>query len=224
MKRISNIIKSLCTFLIFYYSNYLQYIPVMLFNIKNITPKIRVLLSAFSTVICLFILYFMYRDELRKEWKIFSKKKLECLNTGFIFWILGFIIMLSSNILISVVFKGTGAGNEKIVQKMITALPLVMFIDAGIMAPFNEEITFRKAFKNLFNNHKVLCVLLSGLVFGFLHVYGTANSLVDFLYIIPYGSFGACFMIAYYKTNTFFTSYIFHTLHNVLLIGISIMI
>ena len=217
------IVKGLIVFFIFYYSSYLQYIPIELFNIKSITPVLNVLLNTFSNIIICIIFYFMYREELIKEWKIFKENKLECLNTGFIYWALGFAIMIASNILINALFHGAGAGNEKIVQSMINTLPWVMLINAGIFAPFNEEIVFRKVLKNIFKS-KWTFALLSGFIFGYLHVAGNLNSYVDFLYIIPYGIFGVTFSLAYYKTNTIFTSLTYHMMHNTALLLFSILI
>ena len=219
----NNWIKAILVFFIFYYSSYFQLIPISLFHIKSFTPALKVLLNVFSNMILVFIFYFMYRDELIKEWKIFKDNKLECLNTGFCYWILGFVIMIISNTIITYVFHGTGANNEKVVQSMIDTLPWIMFVNAGLFAPFNEEIVFRKSFKNVFTNKWVFAIM-SGLIFGFLHVSTTLTSSLDLLYIVPYGVFGFTFALAYYKTNTFFTSFFCHMAHNSILILLSILV
>jgi len=218
-----NIIMLFITLFIFFYGKYFAGIPIILFNIDKITPSINVLLSTFSNIVICLIFYFMYRKEIINEWKIFKKNKLECINTGFSYWSLGFVIMFLSNLIIVSFFNGSGADNEKIVQSMIDILPFVMVINAGLFAPFNEEIVFRKALKNVLSN-KWVFALTSGFVFGFLHVYGSINSFVDLLYIIPYGIFGVTFSLAYYKTNTIFTSLIFHMMHNLVLILLSIVL
>ena len=38
----------------------------------------------------------------------------------------------------------------------------------------------------------------------------SSNNIVDILYIVPYGAFGATFAYAYYKTDTIYTSMLFH--------------
>ena len=90
--------------------------------------------------------------------------------------------MVLSNYLINYKLGMSGSENEKLVQKMIESMPAVMLLNAGILAPFNEEMTFRKAFRNVFTN-KWLFALSSGLIFGFLHVVESAQ----YLYILPYG-------------------------------------
>ena len=52
----------------------------------------------------------------------------------------------------------------------------------------------------------------------------SANSIVDYLYIIPYGVLGGAFALAYSKTESVFTSMTFHMLHNTALFLLSTMI
>ena len=60
------IVKLIIVFLLFYFSSYFQYIPVLLFNIHNVTPQIRVLLNLFSNLCLVIIFFFIYKDDLRK--------------------------------------------------------------------------------------------------------------------------------------------------------------
>ena len=61
------IVKLILVFLLFYFSSYFQYIPVLLFNIHNVTPQIRVLLNLFSNLCLVIIFFFIYKDDLRKD-------------------------------------------------------------------------------------------------------------------------------------------------------------
>ena len=216
------IIKSIIAFCLFYFSSLFQLIPVYLFHIKNSNTTLGILLNMFSNIVLLGILYFMYRKEIKDEWKIFKKNPLDNINTGCIYWFIGLIIMVVSNLIINRFIAGGIANNENTVQAMIKTLPWMMLINAGFIAPINEEITFRKAFKNVFKS-KWLFVLMSGLIFGFLHVVGS-DSIGQYLYIIPYGTLGACFALAYYKTKTIFTSMFLHMFHNTTLILMSIIL
>ena len=220
-----NIIRGIVVFFLFFYSAYLQYIPVLLFkmDVHNISPVESVLLSTFSSTIVLFILFFIYRKELIREFKIFKDNFIENIDIGFRYWMLGLFIMMISNVIITYFLKGGGANNEVAVQKMIKTLPWLMVIDAGIIAPFNEEIVFRKTLKDIFNNPIILCIL-SFLFFGGAHVISDAKTITDYLYIIPYGALGASFAYSYYKTNTVFTSMSMHIFHNTVLILLSIFI
>ena len=220
-----NIIRGIVVFFLFFYSVYLQYIPVLLFkmDVHNISSVESVLLSTFSSTIVLFILFFIYRKDLIREFKIFKDNFIENIDIGFRYWMLGLFIMMISNVIITYFLKGGGANNEVAVQKMIKTLPWLMVIDAGIIAPFNEEIVFRKTLKDIINNPIILCIL-SFLFFGGAHVISDAKTITDYLYIIPYGALGASFAYSYYKTNTVFTSMSMHIFHNTVLILLSIFI
>ena len=219
------IIKGIIVFLIFELSVYLQYIPIILFkiNIKTISTTTALVLSLFSSIMTFIILFFIYRKDLKKDFKDFIKNKEDYMDIGIRCWIIGLLIMFFSNIVLNLIIKAGGANNEKAIQSMIKALPILMIVDAGIIAPFNEEIVFRKTLKDIFKN-KWIFITASFLLFGSVHVISSAKTLYDYLYIIPYGALGAAFAYAYHKTNNIFTSITLHMIHNIILILISILI
>lgn len=220
---IRQIVKGVITFILFYYSSYFQWIPILLFNIKKLTGSLQVLLSSFSNIILLIILFFMYRKELKKEWIIFKSKFLENIDVGFKAWIIGLLGMIFFNFIFNVLLQGGQANNEEAVQSMISALPWLMLINAGFIAPLIEEIIFRKVFRNIFRK-KWVFILTSGVVFGLMHVITSSSNLLDFLYFIPYSCLGLSFAYAYDKTDTVFTSTFIHIVHNTILVLLSILI
>lgn len=222
-KKIKMIIRGVIVILIFWYSTYLQLIPVKIFNldIEHLSRSMKVILSTFSSIIVLFILFFVYRKELVKDFKKFKDNLVENIDVGVRYWMIGLIIMMISNIIINYLFKAGGANNEQAVQSMIKTLPWLMLIDAGFIAPINEEIVFRKTLKDIFTN-KWIFVILSFLLFGGVHVLGSAKDALDYLYIIPYGALGGAFALAYYETDTVFTSISMHMFHNIVLTLLSI--
>ena len=104
---------------------------------------------------------------------------------------------------------------------MIQASPWISLIGTGLFAPFIEEIIFRKAFRNMISND-TLFILISGIIFGGLHVVLSLNSYYDLAYLIPYCSLGIAFGFIYIKTKTVFTSFVMHALHNTALTIISV--
>ncbi len=217
------LLKGILIFLLFYYSAYLQLIPIYLFKLdpNNISSSLNVLLSCFSNIILVMILWFIYRKELKAEWKIFKDKAAWNTDIMVKYWVTGLVIMMVSNLIISSFFNAGQAENEQAVQSMISALPWAMLIDAGILAPFIEEIVFRKCFRDVFQNKWVFAIA-SALVFGGMHVIN-ASSMIGYLYIIPYGCLGFVFALMYNKTNTVYTSVFAHMLHNSILILMSIL-
>ena len=222
---LKGLILCIVLFLVFYYSSYFQLIPILLFNmdIKNLTANQTVMLSAFSNIILLIILLLVFRKSIVKEWKTFKNDFLENLDTGVKYWLVGLGVMMVSNIIINIVFRLGQAANEQAVQEMISSLPWLMLINAGLIAPCTEELIFRKSFKKAFPN-KWLFIIISSLVFGSLHVLPSMTSPVELLYVIPYGALGASFACMYQKTDTIFTSIAMHIFHNSALILLSILV
>ena len=220
---IYKLIKTWFVFALFFNSYLFQYIPIILFKIpsENLSDTMNVFLSTFSSILLLIILVILYRNDLKKDWKIFKNNLMENLNIGFSYWVIGVVIMMASNIIINFCFKGGTAANEQTVQSMITAVPWLMVISAGFLAPFTEELVFRKSLRDVLHS-KYFFAFVSFLIFGGAHVMGNVNNYVDLLFIIPYGALGYVFALAYYKTNTIFTSISLHMFHNTVLVIFSI--
>ena len=220
-----SIIRGIIVLVFFTYSYLLQYIPVYLFHIDvNLLKNhytLVVLLSTFSSLIAFLVLFLIYHKDLVNDFIEFRKDTLTKMNDGITCWIIGLMVMFASNIIISLLFHTGGANNEKAVQSLISAYPIIMGISVCFLAPFNEELVFRKTLYDVFHNRKVF-IVLSFLLFGYVHVSSMAESLVDWLYIIPYGALGASFAVAYSKTKTVYTSMCLHMIHNTMLFLLSV--
>ena len=101
------IVKGILVFLLFRFSVYLQYIPIYLFKIdvRHITASMTVLLSCFSNILLVIMLWFIYRKELKAEWKIFRSKLEVNLDTMVKYWTVGLVLMMFSNMLINLIFS-----------------------------------------------------------------------------------------------------------------------
>jgi len=224
-KYIYKIIKTLMVFILFFNIYIIQTIPLVIYNIpiQSLSGEMQIILTSFSSATLLLILFLIYRKDLIEEWEIFKKNLANNLNDGISYWLIGLIIMLVSNIIISQLLNAGQPGNEQAVQSMINTLPWLMLISAGFLAPITEEIVFRKSIKDVIKD-KYLYIMVSFVLFGLAHVLGNANSLVDWLFIIPYGALGASFAAAYCKTNTIFVPISMHMFHNTLLTLIFILL
>ena len=221
-ERVLEICKGLITFLIFYFSSYLQVIPIALFNINvnNYTASDLAIVNTFTDLILVLILVVLYFKELKKEFKTFKNSWKLSMDTAFKYWFIGLMIMCISNIAIGLITSLGTSSNEQAVQGLINSTPYLMLFTAGILAPIAEEITFRKGVSKIFKN-KWVYATASGLIFGFLHVMGSSNPL-EYLYIIPYGSLGFFFALTYYDTKSIYPSIIMHAIHNSALVLLSI--
>ena len=218
---IKNIIKLfICFFLFFYRIIFiLPIIKILNINTKKMSTQTEIILSLIGNIIFSIVIFLMYRKEIINEWKIFKKNFSDNIDTSIKYWLIGLVFMVLSNFILNFILNGGQALNE---QKMIDKAPLIMLITAGIIGPINEELVFRKSFKNVFKN-KWLFILISGIIFGYLHV-DSATNLIQFLYIIPYSSLGIAFATTYYKTDTVFSSIFAHMLHNTILTLLSMSI
>ena len=221
-ERVLEICKGLLTFLVFYFSSYLQVIPIALFNIdvKNYTASDLAIVNTFTDLILVLILIVLYFKELKKEFKTFKNSWKLSMDTAFKYWFIGLMIMCVSNVLIGIITNLNTSSNEQAVQALVSSTPYLMLFTAGILAPIAEELTFRKGVSKLFKN-KWVYATASGLIFGILHVIGSGN-ILEYLYIIPYGSLGFFFALTYYDTKSIYPSIIMHAIHNSALILLSI--
>lgn len=187
-------------------------------NIQNFSLIEKVIISLIANLIILIILIFIYKDTLVKNFKNFFNKNIsENLELSFKYWLLGFGIMIVSNLILTVVTNGGIAGNEESVRKLIDIAPLYMLFDVAIYAPITEELIFRKSIRDFISNDFIYC-LVSGIIFGGLHVVSAINTPIDILYIIPYSALGISFAALYTKSNNIFSSMSMHALHNTIAI------
>lgn len=219
------IIRSIIVIFIFWNNAIFQIIPITIFHLDNVSQSttIQVFKSTFSSLITFLIFILIYWNDLKRDFKVFTNHFVENMDAGIRWWLLGLFIMVLSNIIITYVLKGGGAENEKIVQNLLSSVPWLMFITAGVLAPLNEEIVFRKVVKDCIPN-KWIFVSFSFLLFGLGHVVGNATNFISLLYIIPYGALGGVFALAYSETDTIFTSIVMHMIHNTILVLLSIFV
>lgn len=211
----------------FFFSSLIQ-LPIMFIlgltreNISaNANANTEVFLAIVSDLFLLVILIAIYFEDLKKDFLVFKKKYNEYLDTSFKYYFIGLLVMALSNVLINTLTPSNIASNEESVQAMIKASPFLTLICTGILAPFVEELIFRKSFRDAFNS-KALFIVVSSLVFGGLHVILTLKHLYELLYLIPYCSLGVAFCYSYVKTNNIFTTISLHAIHNTVITVMSI--
>lgn len=214
MKEIK-IIKGILVIGFYYLYSYIIYLLLLLLNIdiSTMDDSLKVLALITMDIVPVFVLYYIYQKELKKEFVIFKDNFIKFTEENVKYWLLGLVLMSVSNYLITLLTKSEISNNEEIVRSMISVFPLYSIVSIVFIAPFVEEIVFRKTFKEAIKN-KYLFIILSGIAFGLIHVISTYETLIDLLYIIPYGIFGSVFAYMYYKTNTIFSSMSMHFIHN----------
>lgn len=204
-------------------SSMLLILEIFGIDIETFPTFLKITYSIIYQLLIICILLFIFKNKVIndiKDMKINHKKYFkEC----FKYWIIGLVVMFISNLIIIEINGKEISGNEEAIRNIFATNPIYIYISAVVIAPILEELTFRQCIKNIFPN-KFLFLLISGLVFGYLHASTDLKSASDLLYIIPYGAFGVAFAYMLIKTENIFTSIGFHLMHNGLLIGLQFLV
>lgn len=205
---------------------YLQAVPFQLLKVDTSTLpfsfKIGYMIAYESLMIGIFILLFY--PKLKRDFKDMKQNHMTYYSTYFKYWILALLIMMASNLLIMKFTGNEVASNEQAIQSLFDQSPLYVFFSAVIFAPIVEELVFRQGIRNIITN-KVLFIIISGLVFGGLHVISTdMTTLSELFYLIPYCVPGMVFAYILSETNNIFVSMGIHFMHNGLLTALQFLI
>ena len=158
------------------------------------------------------ILILMNRKKLKNDYADFNENHKKYLKYGFKLWFIGLIIMMISNGIIAGMTKGL-ASNEEANRQLMLQYPIYIVISTMMLAPFNEELTFRGNFKDAFKNKKVF-ILFTAFVFASVHVLNGITSPLELLYYIPYGALSIAFGKIYMETDNIYTTMVIHSVHN----------
>jgi len=189
-------------------------IPIALFgiNVNNFNLTTMALYMVVCDICFIGLLYLFYKKKINKDFKDYIKDFWKNFEESFKYYFIGLIIMMISNVIITLFISGAIAGNEETVREMIDEVPLYMLFSVSIYAPFVEEIIFRHSIKDCVMCHgnnkisKGIYIFISGFIFAFMHILGQVTSSLDYVYIIPYMSLGVAFAALYNKTNNIFSS------------------
>ncbi len=205
-----------------YQSNFIiSLISSLGINVYSIPRTPRIFLFAFTDLIYIVILILMFKKEIVKGLKDLKENFLNRAILSLNCWVVGCVIMTVSSIIIGLILGQNVSQNESLVRESIEVAPLYMLFTCSIIAPIFEEMVFRRSLYGLVKV-KWLFIVLSGVLFGLLHVLGSYNSILDFLYIIPYGAMGSCFAYLLIKTKNITLPIIVHMLHNTILVLVQI--
>ena len=210
-------------FVLFLYSDLFYIIPLYLLKVdlSKLSYTAKLLGSNISSLILIGIIVLIYHKYLKEKFKDYKKHFNEYFDFGMKWWFVGVIGMVILNLLITNFTPLKEATNEALVDDMIVRSPLLSFISAGLIAPFVEEMIFRKSFSDMFKNKWVM-IIASGITFGLLHVVFSYNTLLDFLYVLPYGFLGSTFAYVLSQKDNVLIPITFHLIHNSILTLVTI--
>lgn len=190
---------------------------------KTISPTFLYIYLAIYEIMMICIFALIYNKELKEQFNDMKKNHKKYFSENFKYYLIGFGIMLISNLIIIVIYNKGLSTNENTIREMLKINPIYIYFSAVLFAPFVEETIFRGCIKKIITN-KYLYIIISGLVFGYVHINGNINSISDLFYIIPYGGLGCAFAYIYTKTKNIFTSMGFHLMHNGVIISLQFLL
>ena len=85
------------------------------------------------------------------------------------FFIVKIIIAIVVTVLLNIFHCNVTPENQALVEQIARSYPIGMLISTVILAPVLEELIFRGSIRRIISN-KVLFVIISGIVFGLIHV------------------------------------------------------
>ncbi len=182
---------------------------------KNLNTTLKIIISLFYNLFILLGVIFIYLKIIVKDFKDFKENLKYYVNNYCKYWILVIGLMLISNIIVSSISNITTPTNQEYIIKLLEKYPIYTLISTIIIAPILEELIFRLSFRKIFKND-LLFILLSGLVFGILHL-SVAKTLSELLYIIPYSIPGFIFAYTLKKSNNILVPISLHMFHNTVL-------
>lgn len=215
--KIKEIIKFILIFLLYLlYSDIIIIILTKLgVNIKALPNNLKITIMFLINLSLMIMLFIFYSKSIKENLKDLKLNFKSYIKDNFKYYVISLLIMIISNIIISFFVEGNST-NETLIREYINIMPIYMIFSSCIYAPFTEEMVFRKSLRNCFNN-KVLYILLSGLIFGSMHLLSASN-LIELVFLIPYSSLGCVFAYMYYKTNNIFVPMTFHMVHNTIIV------
>lgn len=222
--RLTNFIKGMCIIGMYFIISFFRNVPLELLHINYdvLSLLAKELYSISIEIFMLAIIFITYEEQFKKAWDDLKQNHMKYFSDNFKFYLLGLFLMFGSNALINALGGGM-SGNESAIRDQFELAPIFTYISSVFLAPILEESIFRLSFRNIFKNN-ILFIVISGLVFGSLHLLAGVDMNLLFLYLISYCSFGIIFAYMFVKTNNIFVSMGFHLMHNGILMSLQLLL
>lgn len=180
------------------------------------TVWLNFLIDFINAVVGLLILNKFFKRQLRD----FFKNKTDILIAGCIVGLfMNYIANGVGSAIVSLFVSSSKSVNQQQVESLAHSLPVLMFITTGILAPIGEELIFRGIiFTGIRKYNRVLAYLVSGFVFGFIHVMNSvlAGNMIEMVQMIPYMLSGFVFAYIYESQNNICASILTHMTNNII--------
>jgi len=188
-------------------------VGLLFYKVFKFSEIISMFIGNISFLLVLIAVYYkMFKEKIKDYYYNFSKY----FGDGLKYWGIGLAVMFVSNMIMAyVIFPGEIAINEEVNRQYISSYIFIGFVSSCILAPFIEEMIFRFGVREMVGKGKYF-PLVSAILFGLPHALTGITSVLQLLYIIPYGALGYAFAYTYNKTNNIYVSMTIHAMHNLM--------
>lgn len=187
---IKNICKLLISILLFFFLSVAVVIVISLFGFNldgdnNVHLVIVDFITSAMMVILLSAIYFKLIKKSIKNIPIQFGKIVKFISSVFIAFLAMYGVKIVSSLIYSTLLaifgiSETTVDNQALIEELLGSAPAMMIISTSLLAPIYEELLFRGAIKEVIKNKKVF-ILVSGLIFGLMHVAGSITLLLEIL-------------------------------------------
>lgn len=191
-------------------------------NVSAMSTNTKIIYSLILDLIILISILVIFRKDLKENWNDFKINNQKYFNKYFKYWLIGVGVMATSNLVITMITSSTSSNNQEAIMQIFKINPIYMFVSAVIIAPLTEELVFRLSFRNIIKSN-FLFILMSGLIFGSMHVVMSLEQISDLLYIIPYSALGIAFAYMLTKSKNIIVPMSFHFIHNGIAMALEIL-
>lgn len=185
---------------------------IVMFVLPNFSFFNKIPVYLIYLVIFLSVLLTNYKD-LKSNLIIFIRN----FKTYLPFIIKRYFIMLGLMLLVGIpivlINNGNTSSNQAALNVIFKKLPFFALVLSTIYAPFVEENVFRLSLFKLFKN-KTVFIVISGFLFGALHMIDKFTSFYDLLYIFQYATLGICLAKAFADSKNIFVPISMHFIQN----------
>ena len=220
---VKNIFKLIISFVLFFnLSLVIAYIFKLVgINYSNFNYIDYACLNTFIELIMFVVVLLFYKKYLKKDLVLFKLNKKDYIKKIISYFLIFLIVkygvaLFSSLLLVMLGSDLVTSENQETVVTLAKTLPFMMMISTSLLAPFVEEGIFRLGIRKVINN-KYLFILVSGLIFGFMHIFPTELPLyVALIESLNYVTMGLLLAYIYNETDNIYVVVIIHALNNLL--------
>ena len=220
---VKNIFKLIISFVLFFnLSLVIAYIFKLVgINYSDFNYIDYACLNTFIELIMFVVVLLFYKKYLKKDLVLFKLNKKDYINKIISYFLIFLVVkygvaLFSSLLLVMLGSDLVTSENQEAVVTLAKKLPFMMMISTSLLAPFVEEGIFRLGIKKVINN-KYLFILVSGLIFGFMHIFPTELPIyVALIESLNYVTMGLLLAYIYNETDNIYVVVIIHALNNLL--------